>query len=540
VVGREFGYEVLQAVSPVEEAVLQQGLAQLVDAELLYQRGLPPQARYRFKHALIQEAAYQSLLRSTRRQYHQQIVQVLEAKSPETCETHPELVAHHYTEAGLKAQAIPYWQRAGQLAIERSANVEALVHLTKGLELLHTLPDTLERSEQELTLQLALGTTLMVLKGHTAPELERIYTRARDLGQQVGDGQQLFRALLGLRSVYNHRADFKKAHELGEDLLRLAQSMHDPALLLQIHFALGVTLFFLGEFPSALIHLRQVMGFYDPQKHSPHVSLVGADRGVACLSFSSWVLWSLGYPERAMRKSHEALALAQRLSHTYTFVYALDFAARLRILRREAQPALNLAEVEITHSREHGFAKWLAVGIALRGWALTQQGAVEEGITQLRQAAATLQEQGGSLRQIDIFAMLAEAYGRGGHIAEGLGILTEALARAHKNGECHYEAELYRLKGELFLQDGKSQGAKGNRQALEDAEECFLQAIDIARHQHAKSLELRAVMSLGRLWQQQGKCTEAHQMLAESYSWFTEGFDTLDLQEAKALLEELA
>jgi predicted ATPase len=210
VVGREFGYEVLQAVSPVEEAVLQQGLAQLVDAELLYQRGLPPQARYRFKHALIQEAAYQSLLRSTRRQYHQQIVQVLEAKSPETCETHPELVAHHYTEAGLNAQAIPYWQRAGQRAIERSANVEALVHLTKGLELLRTLPDTLERFEQELTLQLALGTTLLVLKGHTAPELERLYTRARELGQQVGDGQQLFRALLGLRSVYNHRTESRR------------------------------------------------------------------------------------------------------------------------------------------------------------------------------------------------------------------------------------------------------------------------------------------------------------------------------------------
>jgi predicted ATPase len=171
---------------------------------------------------------------------------------------------------------------------------------------------------------------------------------------------------------------------------------------------------------------------------------------------------------------------------------------------------------------------------------LTQQGAVEEGITQLRQAAATLQELGGSLWQINVFAMLAEAYGRGGHIEEGLGILTEALARVHKTGECHYEAELYRLKGELLLQDGQSQGAKGNRQEREDAEECFLQAIDVARRQHAKSLELRAVMSLGRLWQQQGKCTEAHQMLVESYGWFTEGFDTLDLQEAKALLEELA
>ena len=239
VVGREFAYEVLQAVSPVEEAMLQQGLAQLVDAELLYQRGLPPQARYRFKHALIQEAAYQSLLRSTRRQYHQQIVQVLEATSPETCETHPELVAHHYTEAGLHAQAIPYWQRAGQRAIERSANVEALGHLTKGLALLHTLPDTLERAEQELTLQLALGTYTHGAQGSYCPRT-RTYlhpgARARPAG---GRWPATLPALLGLRSVYNHRAEFKKAHELGEELLRLAQSMHDPALLLQTHFAQG-------------------------------------------------------------------------------------------------------------------------------------------------------------------------------------------------------------------------------------------------------------------------------------------------------------
>jgi len=260
-------------------------------------------------------------------------------------------------------------------------------------------------------------------------------------------------------------------------------------------------------------------------------------------------LWSLGYPDRALRRSQEALALAQSLSHTYTFVYALEFAARFHLLRREAQPALNLAEVEITHARAHGFALWLAVGIALRGWALTQQGAVEEGITQLRQAAATLQELGGSLWQINVFAMLAEAYGRGGHIAEGLGILTEALARAHKNGECHYEAELYRLKGVLTLRQCPVARATGHApipqplpphsQAEVEAEAYLQQAIEIARRQRAKSLELRAAMSLSRLWQSQSKPQEARLLLAEIYGWFTEGFDTADLQEAKALLEEL-
>jgi predicted ATPase len=240
--GREFSYELLQAVSPVDEARLQQALGKLVEAEVLYQRGLPPQARYVFKHALIQDAAYQSLLKSTRQQYHQKIAQVLEERFPETTETQPELLAHHYTEAGLIIQAIPYWERAGRRAIERSANLEAINHFTRGLALLKTLPDTPERTRQELTLQIALGVPLQATRGFAAPEVERAYARARELCQQMGETSQLTPVLRGLWEFYELRAELQTACELGEHLHTLAQRVQDPALLLVAHDVLGDTL----------------------------------------------------------------------------------------------------------------------------------------------------------------------------------------------------------------------------------------------------------------------------------------------------------
>ena len=303
VVGREFAYEVLQAVSPMEEATLQQGLAQLVDAELLYQRGLPPQARYMFKHALIQEAAYQSLLRSTRRQYHQQIAQVLEERFPETCETHPELLAHHYTEAGLSAQAIPYWQRAGQRAIERSANIEAISHLTKGLEVLKTLPETPERTQQELTLQLDSGRAALDDQGPCGPGSgTRLHPGA---GALPAGGRQPATLLGagGLWRFYLNRAELRTARELGEQCFTLAQRVQDPAFLQEAHLMLGSTLFYLGELVSARAHLEQGIALYDPQQRRSLAFSRGTDPGVACLSCMAWTLWMLGYPDQALEES---------------------------------------------------------------------------------------------------------------------------------------------------------------------------------------------------------------------------------------------
>jgi len=557
--GREFSYELLQAVSPVDEASLREALAKLVEAEVLYQRGLPPQARYLFKHALIQDAAYQSLLKSKRQQYHQQIAQVLEERFPETVESQPELLAHHYTEAGLTAQAIPYWQQAGQRAIQRSANSEAIAHLTKELDLIKTLPDTPERTQQELTLQIALGGPLMATKGFAAPEVEKAYARARELCQQVGETPQLFLVLWGLWAFYTVRAELQAARELGEQSLSLAQSVQDPALLLWAHLMVGVTLFWLGEFASAQAHLEQSVALYDPQQHRSHAFFYGQSPKVSCLSIATWALWLLGYPDQAQERIRGALALAQELSHPFSLVYALFYAASLHRFRREVQAAQERAEALIALSREQGFLYRLTFGTILRGWATVEQGQGEEGITQIRQGLAAFQATGAGVVRPYFLALLAEAYGKVGQGEKGLSVLAEAFAVVDRTGERLYEAELYRLKGELSLQSRQVEDKPKTSQdksavrspESEDtdprplapdpqAEACFHKAIEIARRQSAKSLELRAVMSLSRLWQQQGKKDEARQMLAEIYGWFTEGFDTADLQEAKALLQELA
>jgi predicted ATPase len=514
-----------------------------VEAELLYQRGLPPQATYLFKHALIQDAAYQSLLKSTRQRYHNQIAQVLEEHFPETKETQPELLAHHYTEAGLTAQAIPYWQQAGQRAVQRSANVEAIAHLTKGLELLKTLPDTSERAQQELTLQITLGQPLIATKGYAAPEVGVVYSRARELCRQVGETSQLFPVLRGLWAFYNVRAEYKTARELGEQCLTLAQRVQDPALLIEAHYALGNTLFLLGEFASVRAHLEQGIAVRDPQQHRFRTFLYGQGPRVGCLSYAAVVLWCLGYSDQALKRSHEALTLAYELSHPFSLAFALLTAAMFHQLRREWQTVHEQAEAIITLCADQGFSYFLAVGTILRGWALTEQGQEEEGIAQMRRGLAAYRATGAELNRPSFLALLAEAYGKAGKAEEGLTVLAEALDLVDKTGACVSEAELYRLKGQLTLQQFGVQSSElptPNSQAEAEAEACFLKAIAIARRQQAKSLELRATVSLARLWQQQGKHHAARNILSEIYGWFTEGFDTKDLQEAKALLEELS
>jgi predicted ATPase len=505
---------------------------QLVDAEFLYQQGLPPQATYVFKHALIQEAAYQSLLRSTRQQHHQHIAQVLETRFPEICETQPELLAHHSTEAGRHEQAIGYWQRAGQRAIERSANLEAIGHLTTGLEVLKRLPDTPERAQHELMLHTALGVPLRVIKGLGAPEVGQVYARARELCQQVEETPQLVPVLEGLWECYELQGELQTARELGEQILALAQRVRDAELLLVAHRVMGDTLIWLGEFAGARAHLEQGMALYHPQQHRSHAFLYAYDSGVHCLSFVPLPLWYLGYPDQALQRIHDALSLAQELSHPFSLAIALTFAALLHQLRREGQAVKEQAEALVTLSTEQGCALQVAQGMIFRGWALAEQGQSAEGIAQIRQGIAAWRVTGAELAVPYYLALLAEAYGQAGQAEAGLRVLAEALTVVRKTGDRHHEAEIYRLKGELLLQR-----ATGNN---DEAETCLHQALDIARHQQAKSLELRAATSLSRLWQHQGKRTEAHDLLAPLYGWFTEGFDTTDLQEAKALLDALA
>jgi predicted ATPase len=362
--------------------------------------------------------------------------------------------------------------------------------------------------------------------------------------------------LAGLWRFYFQRAELQTACELGEQLLSLAQKVQDPALLLEAHRTLGPTLSFLGEWIPARVHLEQGIRLYDRQQHRSHAFLYGLDPGVVCLSVTALALWHLGYPDQALRRNQEALSLAQELSHPYSLAYALSLSAQLHQSRWDGPLTQEWAEATITVCTEQGFPYWLAQGTIFRGWALAEQGQRGEGMAQLREGLAAYQALGAELIRPYHLALLAEAAGKGGQAEEGAKVLIEALAIVDKTGERRWEAELYRLKGALTLQQanqkakGKNQKSKveTNPQPLapnpqeeveQEAEGYFLKAIKIARHQQAKSLELRATMSLARLWQSQGKKTESHQILAEIYGWFTEGFDTADLQEAKKLLEAL-
>jgi predicted ATPase len=341
---------------------------------------VPPQATYTFKHALIQDAAYESLLKSTRQHYHQRIAQVLEAQFPQTAEAQPEFLAHHCTEAGLIAQAVGYWQRAGQQASDRSAHLEAISHLTRGLEILAALPDTPERLQQELLLQTTLGSALVVAKGQGAPEVGQAYARARELCRQVGETPQLFPVLFGLWRFYQVRAEHETARELAEQCFSLAQRVHDPTLLLEAHFALGVSMLWLGEMAPAHTHLEQGIALYDPQEHRALAFRTGVDLKVWCLSHAAQVLWMLGYADQAVQRKYAAFALAQELSHPPSLVAVLFYGAFHHSLRGEVHAALEQAEAAMALASAHGFPQWLTVGTMLRGWARAMQGQTEEGI----------------------------------------------------------------------------------------------------------------------------------------------------------------
>jgi tetratricopeptide (TPR) repeat protein len=528
--GRAFPYELLRAVSPLDDSALQQALGRLVEAELLYQRGVPPQVTYLFKHALVQETAYQSLLKSTRQQYHQRIARVLVERFPDIAEIRPEFVAHHYTEAGLSQQAVEYWQRAGQRAVQRSAHAEGIGHFGKALEVLAASPESLERDQQELALQVALGYAFVPAKGWSVPEAERAFTRARVLTQRIPEAPLLFGALCGLFAFYLVRADHRTAREFAEQCAAVAERAQDPDLLVEAYWNLGASSFWRGEFTSARGHVERSISLYDRERHRAHAFIYGQDPRVATLAFLSWALWSLGYPEQAMLRARENLAFARGLSHPFSLAWALTFKSFGCVLLRDWRGAQLAAEENVALSTEQGFPYWVATANAQRGLALAKQGQPELGIAQLKQALLRQRADGVGLQGPIIRGWLAEACECAGQVDEGLGALEEALTVLEKTGERLVEAEI-RLRGELSLIHAGPDEPQ--------AEPYFQQAIEIARSQEAKSFELRAATSLSRLWQRQGKRADARRLLSEVYGWFTEGFDTLDLKDAKALLDEL-
>ncbi len=451
VIGKEFSFSLLKQVVDQPEEELQPLLFRLQSAEFIYEQPTFPEPEYTFKHALTQEVAYNSLLLERRRVLHERTAQAIETLFHSQLEDHYSELAHHYSRSGNTQKAVEYLRLSGQQAVQRSANAEAVSHLTTALELLKTVPDTSGRARQELLLQTALGSALIATKGMAAPDVEQVYTRALELCQQVGDTPQLSPVLWGLFLVYLVRGELRKARELAEQLLGLAQSGQDPVLLLWAHYALGATLTWLGEFAPAQEHVQQSIALYDSQHHRSYTLLYGQDPGVACLGFAAWTLWFLGYPDQALKRSREALTMAQELSHPFSSAYSLVWTALFHQFRQERQAAQERAEAAITLSTEQGIPfQWSAWGTVLWGWALAEQGQREEGIVRIREGIAAWQATRAELAQPYFLALLAEAYGKI-EVEEGRAVLAEALAVVNSHGERWWEAELYRLKGELSL-----------------------------------------------------------------------------------------
>jgi predicted ATPase len=463
----------------------------------------------------------------------------------------------HFTRGRDVQRAVQYLQYAGENAFQRSAYPETLQHLTQGLEQLQTLPETPARARQELALLLVLGPALMFTTSQAAPEAEHVWTRARALCQQVGEMPQLFQVLVGLRTVYQLRGELLKSRELGEELLRLSSSAQDPLLLASTHIVLAETLFYLGEMAPAQASLDQTRALFEARQ-TPAAVCRAWDQSyeVPYRYIAAWLSWWLGFPDQALQWSHEAIRLAQALAHPYRLSFALYYAGMLHGFRRENQAAHAHAKAVLALARQHGFPGLLARGMILRGWAQAAQGQSTEGVAQLRQGLAAYHGAGLRLLTPWVLAILAEASRHIGRAAAGLAMLQEARGLVYTYEARFYEAELHRLTGECLWQQagamggtpapmatplcGEGQGGGAGRLSPHaEAEGWLRDALAVARQQGAKSLELRAAMSLARLWQQQGQQTEARALLAPIYGWFTEGFDTADLQEAKALLEAL-
>lgn len=531
-IGREFSYDLISACSRLADDDLQEALNELLNAELIFQRGSPPQATYTFKHALVQDAAYASLLRKKRQALHARIAGSLRQLYPEVQKNNPEVLAHHYTEAGLPEEAIEHWKLAGERALKSSAAKEASAHLEKALGLVRDLPAGKRRSEQELALQIALAPVLMLTEGFGSPRVRETYMRARELCREVGDASQLFKVTFGLWHVHQNRGDLESADALANEVLTLAREQGDPAFLLQAHHAAWTTRFHLADQVACHNHTSEGRKLYDVEAHRQHRFVFGGhDPGVCAHNHGAVTAWLLGYPEKAVSLSREAIALAEELDHAMSLVLAHCFASFLYQFRGEPELVLERAEATLAVCAEQGIAPhYTATGKIMRGWAnavLKEPGVgveeIEEGLEEL---AATEM----NARLPHYLSMLAEAEVQAGKVDRGLSALTRAEDVIERTRERRWQAEVYRLKGELL----DLSGAPGD-----EVETCFRKALDVAAGQQAKSLELRAATSLARKWRNSGRATDAHKLLAPIYGWFSEGFETVDLRTANLLLNEI-
>ena len=482
-------------------------------------RGEPPQARYTFKHALVQEAAYESLLKRTRQQLHGRVVEVLVAQFPERASAEPEVVARHAELAGQADEAIAYYQRAGEQAQARSAHGEAIAQFRKSIALLATQPEGTRRDTHEVALQLLLGGSLIADRGFAHPEVKAPYERARVLCEAAGDAARLGIAQLGLANFHYNRGDVERGRALSAEVLDLAEAQGSAELLATAHQTVAEPEFYQGKFASSLTHCERAFALYDSARHSEFLP-TGSHTGVPALGYAAWNLWNLGWPDRALARAEEAVSLGRRLNHPFTLVRALFFETNIHRLRRDRTRHHERAAEVVALSEIQGFPLFLGLGRCHAA----------SGLPELLEALTLTRETGDQSAEPGMLTILAEMQQAAGQLAEARATMAAALRMSAQLGQPLLDADFQRLDGDLILAAGG---------APEEAAARYQQALDIALAQEAKSFELRATTSLARLWQHQGRHAEARDLLAPLYAWFTEGFDTGDLKDAKALLDEL-
>jgi predicted ATPase/class 3 adenylate cyclase len=532
VIGRAFAHELLAAIAPLPEDQLSEALDQLVASELVFRRGMPPAATYVFKHALVQDAAYQSLLKSRRQQLHARIAEYLEQEFTGAADADPEQLAHHYTQAERVPQAVSYWLRAGQKAAEHSADQEAAAHLTQGLDLVVRIEDPQDRATRELDLRIALGPVIMNIKGSADPEVAASYERALELCADVGRPDQAFPVLWGLWLHHHLSGRLEPAARLAEQLIEVARGLSDTVFQLQAQHAAWTSRYDLGELAPALEHVVRGLQLYDQDQHAASAFVYGGhDAGVCAYSSGGLIRFALGQPDGALRLADDGVRLARRLGQPFSLAQALCFRAIVHQLRGDVGRVAADADHLLAHCAEHHLEAWARNGHILKGWTLVARGDTDGGLALLRPAIDQRRTSGVKTRQAYYLALFAEALAEAGQPGQALDAVAEALQISDNSQDRRWDAIALRVHADLL-------GAA----PFEDyaaAEASLERAREIARQREARSFELRAATSLARLLAVRGEGSQARDLLAPVYAWFTEGFDTADLKDAKALLDDL-
>jgi predicted ATPase len=529
--GREFPYALLQAVAPLDEAALQRELSRLVDAELLYQRGMPPDVGYVFKHALIQEAAYQSLLRSTRQQYHARIAQAMVERFADEAQARPEFVARHFTEAGLSDAAAQWWQRAGQQAFRRASYAEAIAHYGKGLAVLSALPQSEQRDQAELGFEVELGYALIPVRGWAAPETAQAFTRAGELCRQIGDTPKLFRALWGLGAFHFVRGDQHEARKVADQCLTVSRHGEDVDALVESRYLSGIVACTIGEFARGCADLDECIRLYGTDAREGHRVLYGQDARASALGWLAMALWARGEPDAALDRALEGLEFVRGARQPFLLARGLAGVGFVRHFRGEAQGPDSPLQAAVALCAEQRFAYFHAVVSAFQGANLAEQGQIDDGVRLMQTSLAALRTVGSELLFTLILGYLAAAHLARGDVDAGLATVGEGFDCAARNGERWGQAELFRVRGELLVAQGPDRAAQ--------AETCLLDALETARTQQARAYELRAARSLAQLWRGQGRGAEARTLLSGSLRAWPEALDTPDLRQARDLMQRL-